>query len=83
MKARISRIGDSRGIRIPKALLEEARLTDEVQIEAEPNQIVIRSVHAPREGWDAAFQCTVERDSDALDAEAALAASFDQGEWKW
>ncbi len=83
MKARIIQIGNSRGVRLPKALLEEAHLTDEVQIEAGPNQIVIRSVHIPREGWEAAFQRMAERGDDALDDEAAMLSSFDQTEWKW
>ena len=83
MKARIIQIGNSRGIRLPKALLEEAHLTEEVQIEAEANQIVIRSFHVPREGWEAAFQLMAKRGHDALDDEAAMLTSFDEAEWKW
>jgi antitoxin MazE len=55
MKARIIRIGNSRGVRIPKALLEQTRLTDDVQIEAQAGEIVIRSARAPRADWEAQF----------------------------
>ena len=82
MKAKIIRIGNSRGVRLPRVLLEQAHLTDEVQLEAAPNQIVIRSVHAPREGWDAAFRVMAKRNDDVIEAEV-IANAFDDEEWKW
>jgi hypothetical protein len=36
MNSRIVQIGNSRGIRLPKVLLEEAQLADEVELQAEP-----------------------------------------------
>jgi len=42
MKSRIVQIGNSRGIRLPKPLLEEAQLSEEVELEAAPGRIVIR-----------------------------------------
>jgi len=39
MKSRIVQIGNSRGIRLPKALLEEAQLADEVELEAKPGRM--------------------------------------------
>jgi len=83
MKARIIQIGNSRGVRLPKALLEEAHLTEEVQIEAGPNQIVIRSLHVPREGWESAFRLMAERGDDVLGDDVATLTSFDDTEWKW
>ena len=50
MKSRIVQIGNSRGIRLPKVLLEEAQLTDEVELDAEPGRIVIRRASRPRLG---------------------------------
>jgi antitoxin MazE len=82
MKARIIQIGNSRGVRLPRALLEQAHLTDEVQLEAAPNQIVIRSAHAPREGWEAAFRSMAQRGDDVLEQEFTSNA-FDEEEWKW
>lgn len=44
MKTRIVKIGNSQGIRIPKLLLERSNLAEEVELEAQDNQIVIRSL---------------------------------------
>jgi antitoxin MazE len=79
MKARIIRIGNARGVRIPKALLEQSRLTDEVRIEPRKNEIVIRT--APRQGWEEAFRAMAERRDDRL-IEASLPTSFDETEWE-
>ncbi len=83
MNARIIRIGNSRGVRLPKTLLEQAGLTEDVRIEAEPNQIVIRSAHLPREGWDDAFRRMAAQGDDALIEEPHSLTAFDETEWKW
>lgn len=82
MKARIVQIGNSRGIRLPKAVIEQAHLSEEVRIDVEPNQIIIRSAHARREGWERAFRLMAERGNDLLTEPASL-TSFDDEEWTW
>lgn len=82
MKARIVRIGNSRGVRIPKPLLDEAQLGDEVELRAEAGRIVIERADAPRAGWSAAFAAmTAAGDDGLLDPPAATA--FDADEWDW
>jgi antitoxin MazE len=66
MKSRIVQIGNSRGIRLPKVLLEEAQLQDEVELEAEPGRIVIRKGTRPRAGWAAAARRMHGRGEDRL-----------------
>ena len=83
MNARIIQIGNSRGIRLPKALLEQAGLTEKVQIEAKPNEIIIRSAHRPREGWEDAFRLMAERGDDAMSDEPVSLTAFDETEWRW
>lgn len=52
VESRIIQIGNSRGVRIPKALLEQAGITDEVSMEARDGEIVLRVRKAhPRDGW--------------------------------
>ena len=51
MRARIVRVGNSRGVRLPKPLLDQAGLPDEVEIHAEPGRIIIQSARGPRGGW--------------------------------
>jgi antitoxin MazE len=44
MKTKIIKIGNSRGIRIPKRLLEETRLHDKANIVIEKGALVIRPI---------------------------------------
>ena len=82
MKSRIVRIGNSRGIRLPKVLLKEAQLADEVELEAEPGRIVIRRASRPRAGWAAGARRMRERDEERL-LDATTPTRFDEKEWKW
>jgi len=82
MKARIIRIGNSRGIRIPKSLLEQSHLTDEVRLEARENEIVIHAARLPRQGWEEAFRAMAERGDDRL-LDEPRPTSFDETEWEW
>jgi antitoxin MazE len=66
MKTRLVRIGNTQGVRIPKPLLEQTGLRDEVDIEVEGDHLVIRAVAAPRAGWDEAFQEMARQGDDAL-----------------
>ena len=82
VKAHLVQIGNSRGVRLPKAVLEEAQLGDEVDLKAEPGCIVIRSVRKTRAGWaEAARQMNVRGDDRLLDPPSST--QFDREEWKW
>jgi antitoxin MazE len=82
MRARIVRIGNSRGIRIPKVVLDECRLGDTVELSVEHGSLVIRPAEHPRQGWDTAFeQMAKARDDALLDPE--LPTEFDATEWEW
>ncbi len=50
MTTRLVRIGNSRGIRLPKPLIEQTGLTDDVALELRGNTIVIAARPAPRTG---------------------------------
>ena len=82
MKTRIIRIGNSQGIRIPKPILEQTGLSDDVELDVVGNQIIIRSARQPRSGWDAAFAAMAAGGDDALlDTEAG--SDWDDEEWSW
>jgi len=84
MKARIVQIGNSKGIRIPKPLIEQTGLGDEVTIEAEGNRLVIRAARRPRQGWAEAFQAMAAAGDDRLlDSEGATSSAWDRREWQW
>jgi antitoxin MazE len=82
MKAHIVRIGNSRGIRLPKTLLQESQLEDEVELQAEPGRILISKTAKPRTGWAEAAQRMRERDEDRL-LDQPTSTRFDKEEWTW
>lgn len=75
MKARIVAIGNSRGVRIPKPLLEQAGLAGEVELHVENGRVVIAPVRRPRAGWAAAAALRARGEDGVLD-DAALGAVF-------
>jgi antitoxin MazE len=79
---RIVRIGNSRGIRVPKALLEQAQLPDDVELHAEPGRLVVRPHRGTRAGWaEAAAQMHTRGDDHRI---GDLAGNrFDTEEWEW
>jgi antitoxin MazE len=81
-KTRIVRIGNSRGIRVPKALLDQARLPEEVELVAEPGRLVVQAARRPRAGWADAARLMRERQDDRLEPGSAP-TRFEQGEWEW
>jgi antitoxin MazE len=84
VRARIVKIGNSRGIRIPKVLLEQGELGEEVELELEQGQIVIRPVRAARDHWESAFQAMrAQGDDTLLDGDANLSAAWEEVEWEW
>ena len=84
MKTAIVRTGNSRGIRIPEALLEQCRLHDEVELEVRDDGLLIRRAAKPRSGWDDAFRRMRQKNDDALTDEGSSAATrWDTTEWEW
>lgn len=56
LKTNIIRIGNSQGIRLPKTVLQQCGLKDKVELEIEDDQIIIKPIKNPREGWTEAFR---------------------------
>ena len=84
LKTRIVRIGNSQGIRIPKILLEQAELSNEIEIEVQGDQLIVRSIHGTRKGWDEKFAEMAEQGDDRpLDSEVTSLSRWDKDEWEW
>jgi antitoxin MazE len=81
-KTRIVRIGNSRGIRVPKLLLDEAGLPEEVELRAEPGRLIVRAASRPRAGWESKARSMHRRGDDALGDEA-ISTQFDRTDWRW
>lgn len=84
MRARVVKIGNSQGVRIPKPILEQTGILEDVELEVEKNQIIIRPLSNPRAGWDPAFKTMVENDDDMLiNGTEHISHSWDEEEWQW
>jgi len=84
MRARVIKIGNSQELRIPKPILEQTGIMNEVEIEVEKNQIIIRPVKNVRDGWDDAFKVMGEKGGDEpLIDDENISQSWDEEEWQW
>ena len=65
MKAIIVPIGNSKGIRIPRAVLEQCHFTNEVDLEVKGDTVILKSIKKrARQGWDEAFKTMHANDED-------------------
>ena len=84
VKTRIIKIGNSQGIRIPKRLLEQTHLGDEVELELHANQIIVRSAYPVRHDWETTFKAMAEAGDDALlDGGTIIPTVWEDDEWEW
>ncbi|MBA5866953.1 MAG: AbrB/MazE/SpoVT family DNA-binding domain-containing protein [Nitrospira sp. CR1.3] len=84
MKARVVRIGNSQGLRIPKAVIEQCNLHGAVDLIVQQGQLVIRSAAKSRASWDQAFEeMHRQGDDQLLDSEASSTSEWDREDWKW
>jgi antitoxin MazE len=81
-KTRIVRIGNSRGIRVPKVLLDQADLPEDVELRAEPGRLVVSAATRPRAGWAAKARSMRERGDDVL-LDEPTPTRFDATDWRW
>ena len=82
MKAKVIKIGNSRGIRIPKAIIEQVGLGQEVVLEASRGTIIIHPASKPRATWGAAFQEMAKHGDDRL-LDCEISGSSWDKEWEW
>jgi len=61
MKTEIVPIGNSKGVRIPKALLEECGLNGTVNLRAEKGRLIIERPRKPREGWEESIKRSIAK----------------------
>jgi antitoxin MazE len=82
MRTDLIRIGNSRGIRIPKPLIDQCGLRDSVHLRVVNEKLVISAEDAPRQGWAEAFRKAGAPDKDALLLDLPP-NDFDREEWRW
>ena len=84
MRSKIIRIGNSRGIRIPKPLIEASGLGDEVEITLKEDALMIEPVRHPRSGWEEEFKRMANEGDDVLlDGDQLQTSRWDEEGWEW
>jgi antitoxin MazE len=64
MEVSVIKIGNSKGIRLSKTLLEKYKIKDTVNLILEDEHIIIKPGSKPREGWEKAFKKMAENGDD-------------------
>ena len=83
MKTSLIRIGNSHGVRIPKAVIEQCGLKNEVDMAVKNGAVVIAPARKPRAGWAEAFKRMGEAGDDGPLIPDELRNEFDNTEWTW
>jgi len=66
MEVSVVQIGNSKGIRFSKTILEKYNIKDKVDLILEKGQIIIKPLSKPRKGWEKAFKEMSENQDDSL-----------------
>jgi antitoxin MazE len=82
IRTRLVKIGNSQGIRIPKPLLEQSGIWEELEIEVQDNCLIIRAAPKSRIGWDKAFAVMAQKQDDIL-LDNETTTEWDDQEWEW
>jgi antitoxin MazE len=83
MRVEIIKIGNSKGLRIPKAFLEQCGMKDIVNLTVEDHTLIIKPYKEVRKGWDEAFQRMSANKDDVLLDDALIHHSWDEEDWEW
>lgn len=78
----IVKIGNSRGVRLPKLLIEQMGFSNEVEIVVQDRQLVLRPMTQSRQGWDEQFLAMAKHGDDKM-LEEPVSTQWDRSEWKW
>lgn len=82
MRLKLIDIGNSKGIRLPKALISQYHLENEISIEPLNEGLLIKSASKSRIGWEEAFKKN-SLDNKNLTEWQSIQNKFDEEEWTW
>ena len=66
MELSIIKIGNSKGIRLKKSILDRYNIKDKVELIFERGKIILKPISKPRQGWENAFKTMHENQEDNL-----------------
>ncbi len=86
MKAKIINIGNSKAVRIPKPMLKQAKLGDNVLLEINSEGILVKPENKKRlarSGWDKQMKEAVKKSGKPENLMENISNDFDKTEWTW
>jgi antitoxin MazE len=81
MEIPVITIGNSKGIRLPKAILDQYDIKESIEIILEKGRIILKPTSTPRKGWEKAFKLMSENGDDQLIIDDVF-SDEDFEEWK-
>ncbi len=66
METSIIQIGNSKGLRLSKTILEKYQIKDKVELILEKGQIILRPIDSPRKDWEEKFKKMAMNEDDQL-----------------
>lgn len=66
MELSLINIGNSKGIRLPKTILDKYNITDKIELILEKGHIVLKTKQEPRKNWSKAFEKMHKNQDDQL-----------------
>ena len=81
MKTKLIAIGNSKGVRIPRAFIKQCGLAREIEIDIRDHTIIISSPQGPRAGWKQAFERMARQGDDSLIDPVTTA--WEDEDWQW
>ncbi len=83
MKAKLVRIGNSKGVRLPASVIKACGFGDELDMRVENGVVVLAPARGVREGWSDAFEKMAAAGDDAPILPDTLENDFDAEDWRW
>ncbi len=81
IEIKIVSIGNSRGVRLPKATLAKYAIGDSVILEERDDGVLLRNKRDPRLSWEETFKETLQEKEDWGDLESTAADGLDKDSW--
>lgn len=82
LRSRLVRIGNSQGVRIPKPLLKQLHMENEVTLEIQDGALIVRPATHPRAGWEAAAARLAACGEDVL-IDPETPTDWEEEGWQW
>ena len=81
MKTKLIKIGNSQGLLLSKAIIEQVKLNDEVELKVTDEGLLISPVSSKRKDWEEKFKKAGKKKNALILGN--MNNEFDKGEWTW